>query len=38
MNPTWLITALLWLSMAGLAFAVAKRAAYWRVGRAAAPG
>ncbi|TDG06334.1 DUF3483 domain-containing protein [Paraburkholderia guartelaensis] len=38
MNPTWLITALLWVSMAGLAFAVAKRAAFWRVGRAAAPG
>ncbi|MDE1139037.1 MAG: (Fe-S)-binding protein [Paraburkholderia tropica] len=37
MNPTWLITALLWLSMAGLAFAVARRASYWRVGRAAAP-
>ncbi|MEX3922119.1 (Fe-S)-binding protein [Paraburkholderia sp. BR10872] len=38
MNPTWLITALLWVSMAGLAFAVAKRAAFWRMGRAAAPG
>ncbi|WP_343672190.1 (Fe-S)-binding protein [Paraburkholderia heleia] len=38
MNPTWLITALLWVSMAGLAFALAKRAAFWRVGRAAAPG
>ncbi|WP_233885477.1 (Fe-S)-binding protein [Paraburkholderia flagellata] len=38
MNPTWLITALLWMSMAGLAFAVAKRAAFWRVGRAASPG
>jgi len=38
MNPSWLITALLWVSMAGLAFAVAKRAAFWRVGRAAVPG
>jgi dimethylglycine catabolism B len=38
MNPTWLITALLWLSMAGLAFAVAKRASYWRTGRATTPG
>lgn len=38
MKPAYLITALLWLSMAGLAFAVAKRAAYWRLGRAAAPG
>ncbi|WP_323120117.1 (Fe-S)-binding protein [Burkholderia alba] len=38
MNPAFLITALLWLSVAGLAFAVAKRASYWRLGRATAPG
>jgi len=36
MNPAFLITALLWLSVAGLVFAVAKRASYWRLGRAAA--
>lgn len=38
MNPAFLITALLWLSVAGLAFAVAKRSSYWRLGRATAPG
>lgn len=38
MNPAILITALLWLSVAGLAFAVAKRSAYWRLGRATTPG
>ncbi|MGN6666359.1 MAG: (Fe-S)-binding protein, partial [Trinickia sp.] len=38
MSPAFLITALLWLSVAGLAFAVAKRSAYWRLGRATAPG
>ncbi|WP_186051075.1 (Fe-S)-binding protein [Burkholderia gladioli] len=38
MNPAFLITALLWLSVAGLAFAVARRSAFWRVGRATAPG
>src|SRR5215472_4059600 len=38
MNPSLLITVLLWLSVAGLAFAVAKRASYWRLGRATAPG
>ncbi|MGG1948459.1 (Fe-S)-binding protein [Trinickia sp. NRRL B-1857] len=38
MSPAFLITVLLWLSVAGLAFAVAKRSAYWRLGRATAPG
>ncbi|WP_442808471.1 (Fe-S)-binding protein [Trinickia soli] len=38
MSPAFLITVLLWLSVAGLAFAVAKRSSYWRVGRATAPG
>ncbi|KGS68598.1 4Fe-4S dicluster domain protein [Burkholderia pseudomallei MSHR7527] len=38
MNPAILITALLWLSVAGLAFAIAKRSAYWRLGRATTPG
>ena len=38
MSPAFLITVLLWLSMAGLAFAVAKRSSYWRLGRATAPG
>jgi Fe-S oxidoreductase len=38
MNPVFVITALLWLSMAGLAFALLKRAAYWREGRATAAG
>ncbi|CAH2903387.1 MAG: Iron-sulphur-binding reductase [uncultured Paraburkholderia sp.] len=38
MSPGSVITVLLWLSMAGLAFALAKRAAYWRVGRATAAG
>ena len=36
MSPVSVITVLLWLSMAGLAFALAKRAAYWREGRATA--
>ncbi|WP_144107021.1 (Fe-S)-binding protein [Paraburkholderia sp. BCC1886] len=38
MNPVFVITVLLWLSVAGLAFALAKRAAYWREGRATAAG
>ena len=38
MSPAFLITALLWVSVAGLAFAVAKRSAYWRLGRATAAG
>lgn len=38
MSPAFLITVLLWLSLAGLAFAVVKRASYWRLGRATAPG
>ena len=38
MSPAFLITVLLWLSMAGLAFAVAKRSSYWRLGRPTAPG
>ncbi|SOZ34800.1 (Fe-S)-binding protein [Cupriavidus neocaledonicus] len=38
MHPSLLITVLLWLSVAGLAFALLRRASYWRVGRAAAPG
>src|ERR1700761_3031779 len=38
MSPAFLITALLWVSVAGLAFAVAKRSAYWRLGRATATG
>jgi dimethylglycine catabolism B len=38
MSPVFVISVLLWVSMAGLAFALAKRAAYWRVGRATAAG
>ncbi|GAB6851634.1 (Fe-S)-binding protein [Paraburkholderia kururiensis] len=38
MSPAFLITALLWVSVAGLAFAVAKRASYWKLGRATAAG
>ncbi|WP_118180208.1 (Fe-S)-binding protein [Paraburkholderia phosphatilytica] len=38
MSPAFLITALLWVSVAGLAFALAKRASYWRLGRATAAG
>ncbi|MGH8780373.1 (Fe-S)-binding protein [Paraburkholderia sp.] len=38
MSPAFLITVLLWLSVAGLAFAVAKRASYWRLGRATPAG
>lgn len=38
MNPVFVITVLLWLSMAGLAFALLKRAAYWREGRATTAG
>lgn len=38
MNPSFLITVLLWLSVAGLAFAAAKRASYWRLGRSTVPG
>ncbi|SEB16087.1 (Fe-S)-binding protein [Paraburkholderia sartisoli] len=38
MSPVFVITVLLWLSVAGLAFALARRAAYWREGRATAAG
>jgi dimethylglycine catabolism B len=38
MSPALVITALLWVSVAGLAFAVTKRSSYWRLGRATAPG
>ncbi|OAJ63818.1 (Fe-S)-binding protein [Paraburkholderia ginsengiterrae] len=38
MSPVFVITVLLWLSMAGLAFALVRRAAYWREGRATAAG
>ncbi|MEW9587064.1 DUF3483 domain-containing protein, partial [Paraburkholderia sp. DGU8] len=38
MSPVSVITVLLWLSVAGLAFALARRAAYWREGRASAAG
>ncbi|WJF91506.1 (Fe-S)-binding protein [Paraburkholderia bonniea] len=38
MQPAFLITLLLWLSVASLAWAVARRAAYWRAGRATEPG
>ncbi|MDR5818581.1 MULTISPECIES: (Fe-S)-binding protein [unclassified Caballeronia] len=38
MNPVFVITVLLWLSMAGLAFALLKRATYWREGRATTAG
>jgi Fe-S oxidoreductase len=38
MSPAFLITALLWASVAGLAFALARRASYWRLGRAGAAG
>jgi Fe-S oxidoreductase len=38
MSPAFLITALLWVSVAGLAFALARRASYWRMGRATAAG
>jgi hypothetical protein len=38
MSPVFVITVLLWLSVAGLAFALVKRAAYWREGRATAAG
>jgi len=38
MSPVFVITVLLWVSVAGLAFAVARRAAYWREGRATAAG
>ena len=38
MSPAFVITGLLWLSMAGLAYALARRAAYWRVGRATPAG
>lgn len=38
MNPVFVITVLLWASVAGLAFAVMRRAAYWREGRATAAG
>jgi Fe-S oxidoreductase len=38
MSPAFVITGLLWLSMAGLAYALARRAAYWRLGRATPAG
>lgn len=38
MNPSFLISILLWVSMAGLAFAVLRRASYWRLGRATTSG
>ncbi|TKC81289.1 DUF3483 domain-containing protein [Trinickia terrae] len=38
MSPAMVITALLWVSVAGLAFALSRRAAYWRLGRASASG
>ena len=38
MSPAFLISGLLWLSMAGLAFAVLRRASYWRLGRATPAG
>jgi heterodisulfide reductase subunit C len=38
MSPVFVITVLLWLSVAGLAFASSWRAAYWREGRATAAG
>ena len=38
MRPAFLITALLWASVAGLGFALVKRAAYWRLGRATPAG
>ena len=38
MSPAFFITALLWVSVAGLAFALARRASYWRLGRATAAG
>ncbi|WP_207004758.1 (Fe-S)-binding protein [Trinickia mobilis] len=38
MSPALVITALLWVSVAGLAFALVRRASYWRLGRATAAG
>jgi Fe-S oxidoreductase len=38
MSPVFVITVLLWVSVAGLAFALARRCAYWREGRATAAG
>ncbi|CAN7596286.1 (Fe-S)-binding protein [Trinickia sp. LjRoot230] len=38
MSPAFVITGLLWLSMAGLAYALARRASYWRLGRATPAG
>ncbi|PTB22261.1 (Fe-S)-binding protein [Trinickia symbiotica] len=38
MSPAFMITGLLWLSMAGLAYALARRASYWRLGRATPAG
>ncbi|MGF6542411.1 (Fe-S)-binding protein [Paraburkholderia youngii] len=38
MSPVFVITVLLWVSVAGLAFALARRAAYWREGRATVAG
>lgn len=38
MPHVFMITALLWLSVAGLGFALFRRSAYWREGRASAAG
>jgi dimethylglycine catabolism B len=38
MSPAFMITGLIWLSMAGLAYALAHRASYWRLGRATPAG
>ncbi len=38
MNLAFAATALLWLSLAGLVFAIAKRASYWRLGQPTPPG
>ncbi|MCC8396915.1 (Fe-S)-binding protein [Paraburkholderia sp. MMS20-SJTR3] len=38
MSPVSVITVLLWVSVAGLAFALARRAAYWREGRPTVAG
>jgi Fe-S oxidoreductase len=38
MSPVFVITVLLWLSVGGLAFALVKRATYWRQGRPTAAG
>ncbi|WP_347557466.1 (Fe-S)-binding protein [Robbsia sp. KACC 23696] len=38
MAPVYVITVLLWLSVASLGFAMARRARYWRAGRASEAG